>query len=426
MNTTFPLHISTSLLLSLAIGSSLLAQGKAPPPAPVRTATVEQKEIATRKPFVGTVRPTQQAILGSAVDGRVIEFNYEEGDRVENGAAIAQLLTHTINLQWEAAKAELNVRKAELEEMENGTRPEEIEQMKARMLAAEARMRYLELRRKRAEDLYANQKVTSAEVRDEAVSAADAAKQAFLEAKAAYDLSVAGPRAEQIAQAKARVAMQQAIADELEDRIKKYTIRTRFDGYIVKKSTEVGAWASSGGPIAEVAHLDSVDVVANVPEQDIPYVQLGEEVTVEVFAYKGHPFSGKVFSINPSADVRARTFPVKIRIKNELVDGKPMLKSGMMGNVMLQAGQQKVAKLVPKDAIVLGGPAPMLYTVVKSADGMTAKPVTVQLGEADGGLIEVLGEIQPGDQVVTRGNERLRPGQPISIIPTTENQTAGS
>ena len=117
MNTTFPLHISTSLLLSLAIGSSLLAQGKAPQPAPVRTATVEQKEIATRKPFVGTVRPTQQAILGSAVDGRVIEFNYEEGDRVENGAAIAQLLTHTINLQWEAAKAELNVRKAELEEM---------------------------------------------------------------------------------------------------------------------------------------------------------------------------------------------------------------------------------------------------------------------------------------------------------------------
>lgn len=426
MNTTFPLSTVASILFTLAVGSPLVAQGKGPPAAPVRTAVVEQKEIATHKPFVGTVRPTQQAILGSAVDGRVIEFNYEEGDRVENGAAIAQLLTQTINLQWEAAKAELKVRQAELEELENGTRPQEIEQMKARMLAAEARMRYLELRRKRAEDLYNNQKVTSAEVRDEAVSAADAAKQTYLEAKAAYDLSVAGPRAEQIAQAKARVAMQQAIADELEDRIKKYTIRTRFDGYIVKKATEVGAWANAGGPIAEVAHLDSVDVVANVPEQDIPYVELGKEVTVEVFAYKGKSFKGTVFSINPSADIRARTFPVKIRVKNEMVDGKPVLKSGMMGNVMLQAGERKVATLVPKDALVLGGPAPMLYVVVPSADGATVKPVAVTLGEAEGKLIEVSGELKPGDQVVTRGNERLRPGQAISIVPATANTSVGS
>lgn len=412
--------------LVLIMASSLFAQGKTQPPAPVRTAPVEEKEIAVHKPFVGTIQPTKHAILGSAVDGRVIEFNYEEGDRVENGAAIAQLLTQTVNLQWEAARAELEVRKAELAEMENGTRPEEIEQMKARMLAAEARMRYLELRRKRAEDLYNNQKVTSAEVRDEAVSAADAAKQAHLEAVAAYDLAVAGPRVEQIAQAKARVAMQEAIANELEDRMKKYTIRTRFDGYIVKKSTEVGAWASAGGPIAEVAHLDTVDVVANVPEQDIPYVEVGKEVEVHVFAYKGREFRGKVFSINPSADVRARTFPVKIRIKNELEDGKPVLKAGMMGNVMLQTGQKKVTTIVPKDALVLGGPAPMVYVVVKSADGSTVKPVAVKIGSATETQIEVSGEIKPGDLVVTRGNERLRPGQPISIIADTAAATNGS
>ena len=412
-------HTSQSIFgvpLVLILVSSALAQGKAPPPAPVRTAPVEEKEITVHKPFVGTIQPTQHAILGSAVDGRVIEFNYEEGDRVENGAAIAQLLTQTINLQWEAAKAELEVRKAELAEMENGTRPEEIEQMKARMLAAEARKRYLELRRKRAEDLYNNQKVTSAEVRDEAVSASDAAQQAYLEAVAAYDLAVAGPRVEQIAQAKARVAMQEAIASELEDRIKKYTIRTRFDGYVIKKSTEVGAWASAGGPIAEVAHLDTVDVVANVPEQDIPYVEVGKEVDVQVFAYKGRQFRGKVFSVNPSADVRARTFPVKVRIKNELEDGKPVLKAGMMGNVMLQTERKKITSVVPKDALVLGGAAPMVYVVVKSADGSTVKPVTVTIGSATDTKIEVTGEIKPGDQVVTRGNERLRPGQPISII----------
>jgi len=397
----------------LAIVRNADAQGG---PSPVQVAIAEQKTIQAGKSFVGTVRPTQHAILGSAVNGRVIEFNFEEGDRIENGGAVAQLLTKTISLQLEAAQGELAARQAELDELVNGTRPEEIEQMEARMLAAEARMRYLNLRRDRSVELYEKNKVTSAEVRDEAVSAADAAKHAYLEAKAAHALSVAGPRTEQIAQVEARVAMQKAIVQELEDRINKYTIRARFTGYLVKKSTEVGAWANSGGPIAEIVHLDSVDVVANVPEHDIPYVEIGRNVTVEIFAIPSKLFQGKVLSITPQADLRARTFPVKIRVTNEMKNGQPLLKSGMMGRVMLQTGEKKVATLVPKDAIVLGGRSPMVYVVSKGENGQIVNPVPVTLGVAEGAKIEVEGPIPPGTQVVTHGNERLRPGQSISIL----------
>lgn len=438
-------HVASFLLsapLLFAFLSTLHAQA---PSAPVMVAPIVEHDIAAHKPFVGTIMPIKHAILGSAVDGRVIEFNYEEGDRVENGAAVAQLLTNTIELQRQAAAAELDVRQAELEEVQNGTRPEEIKQMEARMRAAEARVRYLNARRDRAVELYDKRGVTSKEVRDEAVSASDAAEQSLLEAKAAYELAVAGPRAEQIAQAKAQVAMQTAVVQELEDRIKKYTIRTRFDGYIVKKSTEVGAWASSGGAIAEVAQLDSVDLVANVPEQDIPYVQLGEEVTVNVFAYPDRQFVGKVFSVNPQADIRARTFPVKIRIVNQIIDGKPLLKAGMMGNVLLQAGQRKMAMLVPKDAVVLGGGSPMVFVVAsgepakpeKSAitmvgnpqgakPSLTARPVPVKLGVSVGSSIEVIGDLKVGMKVVTQGNERLRPGQNVNIIdngPTVSDGT---
>ncbi|MEW4451398.1 efflux RND transporter periplasmic adaptor subunit [Bremerella sp. JC817] len=419
----------TSLLLVapavLCLTASTFAQA---PASPVRTAEVEQREIAAHKPFVGTVMPIKHAVLGSAVDGRVIEFNYEEGDRIEDGAAVAQLLTNTIELQKEAAQAELAMRKAELAELENGTRTEEVQQMQARMLAAEAQVRYLKARRDRAVELYENRKVTSAEVRDEAVAASDGAEQSYLEAKAAYELAVAGPRIEQIARAKAQVAMQAAIVQELEDRIKKYTIRSRFTGFVVKKSTEVGAWATSGGAIAEVAQLDQVDLVANVPEQDIPYVQLGREVTVAVFAYPGRQFTGKVFSITPQADVRARTFPVKIRIKNEFDGEKPVLKAGMMGNVLLQTGERKTALLVPKDAVVLGGRSPMVFAVEKApmSEGNVVKPIPVTLGVSEGGSIEVTGPLTPGMQVVTQGNERLRPGQTVNILPAPEGPAAGT
>lgn len=421
MTQRFPLLLLSSGLVCFAFAATASAQSA----VPVRTAPVQEMTVAAGKSFVATVHPTRHAILGSAVDGRVVEFNYDEGDRVEEGAAVAQLLTESITLVWEAAKAELEARQAELLELENGTRPEEIEQAKARMLAAEARMQYLDLRRNRAIELYENRKVTSAETRDEAVSAADASTQAYLEAKSIYELAVVGPRVEQIAQAKARVAMQTAIVQELADRIKKHTIRARFPGFIVKKSTEVGAWASQGGAVAELAHLDSVDVIANVPEQNIPYVQVGKEVSVEIYAIRDERFIGTVFSINPQADLRSRTFPVKIRVKNEFRNDIPLLKAGMMGSVVLQTGDQKTALMVPKDAVVLGGGTPLVYVVQEQSGKYIAQPVPVRLGVAEKSLIEVTGELTPQMHVVTHGNERLRPGQEVTVLANAQAQNSG-
>jgi len=419
----------TAILCGLMFATSLSpawAQGPSQA-SPVRAVPVQQREIASSKTFVGTVQPSKHAVLGSAVDGRVVEFNYEEGDFVEADKPVAQLLINTISLQRDAAVAELDVRQAELEELQNGTRPLEVEQMKARMLAAEARKEYMKLRRDRAVELYEKRGVTSKEVYDEAVSAADAAQQEYMDALKGYELAEEGPRQEQIKQAQARVAVQEAIVQELNDRINKYTIRSLFDGYLVKKSTEVGAWANSGGAIAEVAKLDQVDVVANVPEQDIPYVRVGREVQVEVFAYPGKSFPGKVLAVIPQADVRARTFPVKVRVPNQLEEDQPLLKAGMMGNVMLQTSESKQALLVPKDAVVLNRGSKVVYVVTSGEQGKIVRMVPVTLGIHDGSDIEVMGELEAGMQVVTHGNERLRPGQPVSVLPaSTPTSTGGS
>jgi RND family efflux transporter MFP subunit len=404
-----------------------LAQG--PPRASlVVVSPVVEREIAVGQTFVGTVMPSKKATIGSAVDGRVIEFPLNEGDRVAQGEPLAQLMTDTIRLEVEAAEAELDLRRQALAELENGTRPEELAQAKARMTSAEARKKYMKARWDRAQKLYASNRTISEEELDEAVSSGIEAEQSHLEAQAAYDLAVAGPRKEVIAQARAQVAMQEATVERLKDQLTKHTIISRFDGYVTAEHTEVGQWVKQGDLVADVVALDEVEIVAYVVEQSVPFVRVGKLVNVEVPAIPGKRFDGVVSEVVPQADVQARTFPVKIRVVNEFTDDVPLLKAGMYARVLLPTGAKHLATLVSKDALVLGGPQPMVYVVEGASDNSPsgkAVPVPVQIGVAEGGLIQVIGPLRAGQLVVVQGNERLRPGQDVAIQRTIPAMAAG-
>ena len=106
-------------------------------PASVQVERVKIEEVAAGQEFVGTVVPVRTAIIGSAVDGRVIDFPVNEGDRVEADQPLAQLLTQTIELELQAAEAQLRLRRQELEQLER-SHPEELEQARARRDAARA------------------------------------------------------------------------------------------------------------------------------------------------------------------------------------------------------------------------------------------------------------------------------------------------
>ena len=251
------------------------------------------------------------------------------------------------------------------------------------------------------------------------MSAAIAAEQDYQEAKAAYDLAVAGPRQEQIAQARAQVHIQEALVDKLADQLQKHTIISRFDGYVTTKQTEIGQWVTKGDPMVEVVALDPVEVISYVPETHVPYVRVGKDVRVEVPALPNRVFSGRVALIIPEADARARTFPVKVRVENPPQDNGPQLKAGMYARVTLPTGPTQEAMLVPKDSLVLGGPQPAVFVVdAQSGDGTTGKvrPVAVELGVTSGRLIQVTGPLSAGQKVVVRGNERLRPGQDVMVV----------
>lgn len=386
-------------------------------PAKVDVAKIVEREVASGQTFVGTVMPIKRSVIGSAVGGRVAEFPVNEGDFVRAKQPLAQLLINTISLEVDSETATLDLRKEELKELENGSRPDEIKRAKALMMAAKADSEYQKKRLKRLESLYARKAVNDDDIQS-VVSESIRAEEMFSEAEAAYKLAVEGPRKEQIAQARARVAVQQALVDKLESQVVKHTIISPFDGYVVAEHTEVGQWVNSGELVAEVIALDYVDVRVQVLENHVPHVRLKTEVRVEIPAIPEKVFIGEVVLIVPQADVRARTFPVKVRIKNEINDDGPLLKSGMLARAVLPTGPKQMALMVSKDALVLGGPTPMIYVVEPGKENGKqgkARAVPVQVGVAEGRLIQVKGDLESGGYVVIRGNERLRPGQDVTI-----------
>ena len=408
-------RVLLSGVLLLLSADRLPAQGG---PAVVVVVPVVQREVTVVHAFVGSVEPLKRATIGSAVDGRVVEFGVEEGDRIRSGQPLAKLLTATIQLELKAAEGELAFRQESLRELKNGTRPGEIVQLRARMLAASARRDFHVERRARFVALAKQGTVTDDDLAA-VVSAAITAERDYDDAKAGHELAVEGPRREKLVQATARLAVQQAVVDQLKDRITKHTIRSRFDGYITSRRTEVGEWVSRGDPVVDVVSLDQVDVKVHVLENHVPHLRIGTSVRVEIPALSEQILIGKIAVIIPQADPRTRTFPAKIRLTNTITKGVPLIKAGMLARVMLPTGGRTLAVLVPKDALVLGGGSgPVVYVVgpdKKDPKVLVVQPVSVRLGVADGALIQVSGDIRTNQLVVVQGNERLRPGQ--AVIP---------
>ena len=283
-------------------------------PPTVGVEQVVERDLTPKQTFIGEVVPARTSVVGSAVDGRVVEVAVQEGQEVSVAAAgsgatrpegepLALLLTDTISLEIEAAQATLELRRQELAELLAGSRPEEIAQARARWESAQALQVYATSRYDRVAALFL-QTTVSREDFEEALSTKLSAEQNEIAAQAACKLAVDGPREEQKKQAAARLAVAEKEVERLQDRLKKHTIRTPFAGFVTAKHVEVGQWVSAGDPIAEIVELDPIEINVPVPERFIAHVHVGAEASVRLEALPEQAFAGKVARIVPQADVR--------------------------------------------------------------------------------------------------------------------------
>jgi len=189
------------------------------------------------------------------------------------------------------------------------------------------------------------------------------------------------------------------------------TIAAPFNGIVVSRSLDPGAYVTPGTstPIVTIADLDQTDVTVNVTEVQIAAIRRGAPVSITVDAYPGRTFEGKVTRIAGGADQATRTVQVEIDIANP----GHLLRPGMYATAQLSAGADKDVLVVPLGALVSVGDQHFVW-VVKD-DKVSRHQVTV--GRATGEIVEVNAGLTEDDQIVARGTDLVREGQRVRAVP---------
>ena len=188
------------------------------------------------------------------------------------------------------------------------------------------------------------------------------------------------------------------------------TITAPFDGVVTDRFVHPGALAGPGAGTAllviqQVAHLR---LVVPVPEEDVGGVAQGASVPFRVPAYPERRYTGTVARIAHALDPKTRTMPVELDVSNP--DGS--LAPGMYPTVSWPVRHARPALFVPRTSVVTTTERTF---VIRNQDGR-AEWVDVKKGAADGDLIEVIGNLRPGDIVVRRAADEIRDGTPLQSI----------
>jgi multidrug efflux pump subunit AcrA (membrane-fusion protein) len=358
--------------------------------------------------LIGTTYPLVASTISAQVAGNIERFMVDEGTFVEEGEVICQLDKVLKLVDIKRAQAELKRAQAELTKLEAGSREEEINQAKAQVDNRRALLEKLRLNKERMEDLFSKGMVTLEQKQNAHWDYQQGLAQ-LQQAEAALNLAVEGARSEDVMSAKATVAIRQAELEMAEENLSKTSIIAPFHGVVVKKYKEVGEWVNAGEAVAELINITKVLVHTSVPEKDIGTVKQGQPVEIMFDAYPGQLHTGTVKEIVPQADLQSRSFPIKIEVDNK----KHKLYAGMFARLKLITGKQRTALLVPKDAVLKADDTNYLFVVKNSI----AHRVKVNTGQEKEELIEVEGELNPGDKVVVTNNEVLRDKMKVIVAP---------
>ncbi|WP_089717355.1 efflux RND transporter periplasmic adaptor subunit [Candidatus Entotheonella palauensis] len=380
-----------------------------PPPAPVTTARVEEGAFTKPVRLTGTVEALASTTLASEVAGYVAELQVDEGDTIRQGQVLAQVRALPHRLAMQRAQAMARADRERLRELKAGTRREDLAVAKANLDKAKVTANMARKSHTRSVSLQ-QRKIVSDEEFDQAYERMEEGQAEVAVRQAVHDRARAGARKEEIAAAEARAAASRADAALAEDRLERTTIRAPFDGVITIKHTEVGAWVAVGDELFDLEMTHKVRVRVDIPEAYYNTIPLGSEVSMTFDSVPNANFVGKVTKKIPRARGRSRAFPVKVELDNP----EGQLATGMLARVNLKTpneGQKSV--IVPRDALVPRGPKQILYRVQEKEGTPVAELIEVKPGRYFGEAVEVFGDLRAGDRVIVRGNERLRPGQPL-------------
>jgi rubrerythrin len=174
-----------------------------------------------------------------------------------------------------------------------------------------------------------------------------------------------------------------------------------ISGFVIEKNVVQGQMVDAGMRLYRIADLGIVWVLAQIYEQDLPFIQLGSEAVVKVASLPDREFRGRVTFIYPTVDEKTRTARVRLEFENPGY----FLKPGMFASAQIRVELADSAVLAPDSAVLRSGTKNTVFVAV--ADGkFEAREVTLGV-EAEAGMLQVLSGLKAGERLVTSGQFML-------------------
>ena len=198
--------------------------------------------------------------------------------------------------------------------------------------------------------------------------------------------------------ARARVALRRA-----ETALERTAVKAPFAGRVVARQVDVGEYVNPGAPIVRLVNTEELEVAARAAGSLLASVAPGDVIAVR---NGDQTVDAAVRAVVPVGDQTNRTLEVRIGLP------KTDWRVGAAVEVRLPRTAKRRVVAVHRDALILRADRVSVFVV--GADDL-AKQVDIELGAADGDLIEAIGSIKAGDRIVIRGGERLRDGQKVLV-----------
>src|SRR5438105_653330 len=393
-------------LYSIACSRSRPAEDAEPAKA-IRMGTVSLVGEGEAAKYSAIMTPNAQVDLAFRVSGYVVDLYKTKGADgrlrpLEPGAPVIRG-TVLARIRPSDYQAVVDRSRGAQEEGHAGVATAE-----AQLVQAQASLAQAELDFTRVSALWEQESITK--------PAYDASKAKRDIAKAAVDAGEAGiiaaTKRRETAEAQMREA-QIALGDT--------ELRAPFDAVLLDRRAEIGTLATAGSPAFTLADLATLKARFNVPDFALAGFRPGQSLDLSIDAASGASIHGRVLSLAPAADPKARSFEIEVAVPNSGLK----LRSGMIATVHAPGGapgdgdRKSPARLqVPASALVHDpiGQRYLVYTIEQNGGRSVAKAIPVEPGPLAGNEVVVLSGLTAGQRIVVMGANLLQPGDPVKEV----------
>ncbi len=324
----------------------------------VQTALVERSNLEIIVSANGTVQPQQSVNVSPKTAGILKQLLVKEGDAVRQGQVLAYMDDSNLQGQFSQAQGNLAASQANLQRLIAGNREEDTAQAQAKLRDAQFALRQAQ------DDLQRNQSLFKAgaisrQAYNTELTTRDRARSMVRQFQEALDLSQAGARPEDIAEAQAQVAALRGALQIIQASLNDMVIKAPFTGIVGRKFADPGSFVTptTAGSAVTSATSSSIlslastnQIVAQVAEANIAQIRLGLVGTIQADAYSGKTFTGRVTQIATQSTVVQNV--TSFEVKTSVPDPQLLLRSGMNVTVLFKAGELNNVLVVPTGAIV--------------------------------------------------------------------------